>query len=58
MIYDYFKQLFAQITNPPIDSIREEVVMSLECFIGPRGICSRPRAARTQAKDTAPDPQQ
>ncbi|MFB0968388.1 MAG: glutamate synthase large subunit, partial [Pseudomonadales bacterium] len=36
-IYDYFKQLFAQITNPPIDSIREEVVMSLECFIGPEG---------------------
>ena len=35
LIYDYFKQLFAQITNPPIDSIREEVVMSLECFIGP-----------------------
>lgn len=35
MIYDYFKQLFAQITNPPIDSIREEVVMSLSCFIGP-----------------------
>jgi glutamate synthase (NADPH/NADH) large chain len=37
MIYDYFKQLFAQITNPPIDSIREEVVMSLQCFIGPEG---------------------
>ena len=35
MIYDYFKQLFAQITNPAIDSIREEVVMSLACFIGP-----------------------
>ena len=35
MIYDYFKQLFAQVTNPPIDSIREEVVMSLECYIGP-----------------------
>jgi|TARA_B100002003_G_scaffold249552_1_gene286198 glutamate synthase (NADPH/NADH) large chain len=35
MIYDYFKQLFAQVTNPSIDSIREEVVMSLECFIGP-----------------------
>ena len=35
MTYDYFKQLFAQITNPPIDSIREEVVMSLSCFIGP-----------------------
>ncbi|MBT8145938.1 MAG: glutamate synthase large subunit [Gammaproteobacteria bacterium] len=37
MIYDYFKQLFAQVTNPPIDSIREEVVMSLKCFIGPEG---------------------
>ncbi len=37
MIYDYFKQLFAQVTNPPIDSIREEVVMSLRCFIGPEG---------------------
>ena len=33
--YDYFKQLFAQVTNPAIDSIREEVVMSLECAIGP-----------------------
>ena len=37
MIYDYFKQLFAQVTNPPIDSIREEVVMSLRSFIGPEG---------------------
>ena len=37
MIYDYFKQLFAQVTNPPIDSIREEVVMSLQCFVGPEG---------------------
>ena len=35
MLYDYFKQLFAEVTNPPIDSIREEVVMALECFIGP-----------------------
>ena len=35
MIYDYFKQLFAQVTNPAIDSIREEVVMSLACYIGP-----------------------
>ena len=35
MMYDYFKQLFAQVTNPPIDSIREEIVMSLESFIGP-----------------------
>jgi len=37
MVYDYFKQLFAQVTNPAIDSIREEVVMSLECYIGPEG---------------------
>lgn len=35
MLYDYFKQLFAQVTNPAIDSIREEIIMSLECFIGP-----------------------
>ncbi|MEQ9406652.1 MAG: glutamate synthase large subunit [Fuerstiella sp.] len=37
MPYDYFRQLFAQVTNPPIDSIREEVIMSLECYIGPEG---------------------
>ncbi len=35
MVYDYFKQLFAQVTNPPIDSIREEIIMSLETYIGP-----------------------
>ncbi len=37
MLYDYFRQLFAQVTNPAIDSIREEVIMSLECYIGPEG---------------------
>jgi glutamate synthase (NADPH/NADH) large chain len=37
MLYDYFKQLFAQVTNPPIDSIREEIIMSLECYVGPEG---------------------
>ncbi|MBV1883414.1 MAG: glutamate synthase large subunit [Pseudomonadales bacterium] len=37
MLYDYFKQIFAQVTNPAIDSIREEIVMSLECYIGPEG---------------------
>ena len=35
-LYDYFHQLFAQVTNPPIDPIREEIVMSLTSFIGPR----------------------
>ena len=36
VLYTYFKQNFAQVTNPPIDSIREELVMSLVSFIGPR----------------------
>ncbi|TVR54986.1 MAG: glutamate synthase large subunit [Spirochaetaceae bacterium] len=35
LLYDYFKQLFAQVTNPPIDSIREDIIMSLQSFIGP-----------------------
>lgn len=35
-LYNYFKQLFAQVTNPPIDSIRENMVMSLVSFIGPK----------------------
>lgn len=36
VLYNYFRQLFAQVTNPPIDPIREEMVMSLVSFIGPR----------------------
>ncbi len=35
-LYSYFRQLFAQVTNPPIDPIREQLVMSLVSFIGPR----------------------
>ena len=35
-LYNYFKQLFAQVTNPPIDPIREAIVMSLVSFIGPK----------------------
>ncbi len=35
-LYNYFKQLFAQVTNPPIDPIREAMVMSLVSFIGPK----------------------
>lgn len=34
--YQYFRQLFAQVTNPPIDPIREQLVMSLVSFVGPR----------------------
>jgi len=35
MLFDYFKQLFAQVSNPAIDSIREKIIMSLKCYIGP-----------------------
>ncbi|KAI9277575.1 hypothetical protein BY458DRAFT_554293 [Sporodiniella umbellata] len=37
LVYEYFRQLFAQVTNPPIDPIREEIVMSLQCYVGPKG---------------------
>jgi glutamate synthase (NADPH/NADH) large chain len=37
LLFNYFRQLFAQVTNPPIDPIRERSVMSLETFLGPRG---------------------
>ncbi len=37
LLFNYFKQAFAQVTNPPIDSIREGLVMSLNCYIGSEG---------------------
>lgn len=37
LLYEYFRQLFAQVTNPPIDPIREANVMSLDCYVGPQG---------------------
>ncbi len=37
MLFDYFQQLFAQVTNPPLDAIREEVVTSLQATVGPEG---------------------
>ncbi|KAF0926247.1 hypothetical protein E2562_022075 [Oryza meyeriana var. granulata] len=37
LTYEYFKQMFAQVTNPPIDPIREKIVTSMECMIGPEG---------------------
>jgi glutamate synthase (NADPH/NADH) large chain len=40
LLYDYFKQLFAQVTNPPLDAIREELVTSMGSTIGPRGTSS------------------
>src|SRR5207247_1493788 len=35
ILYEYFKQLFAQVTNPPLDQIREELVTAMESTIGP-----------------------
>ncbi|HWG74622.1 MAG TPA: glutamate synthase large subunit [Acidimicrobiales bacterium] len=43
VLYDYFHQLFAQVTNPPLDAIREELVTSLEGTIGPEGNLLDPR---------------
>ncbi|GAB1607751.1 glutamate synthase [NADH], amyloplastic-like [Argonauta hians] len=46
LLFDYFKQLFAQVTNPPIDPFREKIVMSLACPIGPEGNILEPSAAQ------------
>ncbi len=48
LLYDYFKQLFAQVTNPPLDAIREELVTSMASTIGPEGnlLASDPHACR------------
>ena len=48
MLYDYFFQTFAQVTNPPIDPIREELVMSLMSFIGPRPNLLDPKSGGKQ----------
>ncbi|XP_017137128.1 glutamate synthase [NADH], amyloplastic isoform X2 [Drosophila miranda] len=42
--YEYFKQLFAQVTNPPIDPFREKVVMSMQCPLGPEANLLQPSA--------------
>lgn len=46
LIYEYFKQLFAQVTNPPIDPFREKIVMSLACPVGPEANILEPSAAQ------------
>ncbi|AQT83158.1 glutamate synthase large subunit [Mycolicibacterium litorale] len=45
MLFDYFQQLFAQVTNPPLDAIREEVVTSLKGTVGPEGDLLNPTPA-------------
>jgi glutamate synthase (ferredoxin) len=42
LLYDYFKQLFAQVTNPPLDAIREELVTAMESTVGPERNLLRP----------------
>lgn len=45
LLFDYFTQLFAQVTNPPLDAIREELVTSLRSTLGPSGNLLEPNAA-------------
>ncbi|MER7785155.1 glutamate synthase large subunit [Streptomyces albidoflavus] len=45
LLFDYFTQLFAQVTNPPLDAIREELVTSLYSTLGPQGNLLEPSAA-------------
>ena len=55
LLYNYFKQLFAQVTNPPIDSIREEMVMSVESYIGSERISwTKPPGMRACSNCNAP----
>ena len=52
LLYNYFKQLFAQVTNPPIDAIREEIVIGSETFLGSEGDLLHP-SPRGGAADQA-----
>src|SRR5204862_2969554 len=45
LLYNYFKQLFAQVTNPPVDAIREELIMAVDTAIGPEGNLLEPTPA-------------
>src|SRR5581483_10440582 len=44
-LFDYFQQLFAQVTNPPLDAIREELVTSLTASVGPERNLLKPEPA-------------
>src|SRR5450432_3960059 len=45
LLFNYFKQLFAQVTNPPVDAIREEIIMAVDTAIGPEGNLLEPTPA-------------
>ncbi|MFJ8977501.1 glutamate synthase large subunit [Streptomyces sp. NPDC102282] len=49
LLFDYFTQLFAQVTNPPLDAIREELVTSLRSTLGPQGNILEPSPAACRA---------
>jgi hypothetical protein len=49
LLYDYFKQLFAQVTNPPIDCIREEIIISAETRLGSEGNLLNPQPSAAAA---------
>jgi glutamate synthase (NADPH/NADH) large chain len=55
-LFNYFKQLFAQVTNPPIDPIREAIVMSLNSFIGPKPNLLDINAVNPQMRLEVPQP--
>ena len=49
LLYNYFKQLFAQVTNPPIDPIREELITSTTLTLGSEGQSRRSQAGKLPA---------
>jgi glutamate synthase (NADPH/NADH) large chain len=55
LLYNYFKQLFAQVTNPPLDAIREELVTSMGTSIGAARTCSR-KPPSTATSSSCPSP--
>ena len=59
LLYNYFKQLFAQVTNPPIDPIREEIITSTETMVGGARQSAEPDAGKLRADQAeASDPHQ
>ena len=50
-LFDYFKQLFAQVTNPPIDAIREEIVTSTSVYVGKDGNLLEQHAGKLQGTE-------
>ena len=56
LLYDYFKQLFAQVTNPPLDAIREELVTSMASTIGPEAQPAEAGARSRAGRSASPYP--